>query len=503
MLGNWRTHGEYQSYLLEKILPLFEYDKKNVLHYKIALSKLYILDLDPLKPLLSGYYSITGTPAKNQPELIRSFILMSELKIHSITKWVEELQANEILCFMIGLSRSEIHNVGSYYDLINRVWLSNPDVEYEFEHSLHNFKRKPRKKLEKNKKQPPRHPGIIQKFVDLALEGKTFESRPELLMQQIFAKIGVEPSAKEGLYGDINKLPVSGDGTCVNSGGSSFGNKECTCRDNGNYNCDCKRRFSDTDARWGWDSYHGQWFYGYTEYILSVYNKNLKCDLPLYLRLVQAQRHDGISAIVALVEAKQLYPQFHFDSFHGDGAHDNYATYQLLHNWNMKAFIPLNETNKGHFTYPPHIKVDVNGIPVCMAGHAMINWGYNPDRCRIKYRCPFALGKIKSCACKEKCSPSDYGRCIYIKPIWDLRLFTIIPRGSDQWKTQMKSRTTSERVNKRILNDYGLELSHIRGKKRTFWLSLIHSTNVLLDARLKLSGFSFIVLLEEKLLQAA
>ena len=203
-------------------MPLFESDKKNVLHYKIALSKLYILDLDPLKPLLAGYYSITGTPAKNQPELIRSFILMSELKIHSITKWVEELQANEILCFMIGLSRSEIHNVGSYYDLINRVWLSNPVVEYEFEHSLHNFKRKPRKKLEKNKKQPPRHPGIIQKFVDLALDGKTFESRPEMLMQQIFAKIGVEPSAKEGLYGDINKLPVSGDGTCVNSGGSSF-----------------------------------------------------------------------------------------------------------------------------------------------------------------------------------------------------------------------------------------------------------------------------------------
>ena len=67
----------------------------------------------------------------------------------------------------------------------------------------------------------------------------------------------------------------------------------------------------------------------------------------------------------------------------------------------------------------------------------------------------------------------------------------------------MKSRTTSERVNKRILNDYGLELSHIRGKKRTFWLSLIHSINVLLDARLKLSGFSFIGLLEGILLQAA
>ena len=91
MLGNWCTHEEYQSYLLEKIFPFFESDRKYVEQYEKALSKLYILNLDSLKPLLAGYYSITGTPAKNQPELIRSFILMSELRYHSITKWVEKL----------------------------------------------------------------------------------------------------------------------------------------------------------------------------------------------------------------------------------------------------------------------------------------------------------------------------------------------------------------------------------------------------------------------------
>lgn len=504
MLGNWRTHEEYQSYLLEKILPLFESDKDNVTQYKAALSKLYILNLDPLKPFISKYYSTTGSPAKNQPELIRSFILMSELRIYSITKWVKKLQANEILCLMIGLSRSDIHQVGSYYDLINRVWLSNLDVDYEFEHSLHSFRRKPAKKLEKNKKQPSRHPGIIQKFVDLALQGKTFESRPEMLMQQIFAKIGVEPSAKEGLYGNTQKLRVSGDGTCVISGSNCYGNKVCNCIETGNYNCDCDRKFSDPYARWGWDSYHAQWFYGYTEYILSVYNSELKCDLPLYLRMMQAPRHDGVSAVVALAEARKLYSEFTFDSFHGDGAHDNYATYELLHKWNMKAFIPLNESNKGNLTYPEHLKVDKNGIPICIAGRKMINWGYNNDRCRIKYRCPIvALNKAESCDCKANCSPSSYGRCIYIKPAWDLRLFTIVPRGSEEWIAQMKSRTTSERVNKRILNDYGLELSHTRGKKRTFWWSLIHSLNVLLDARLKLSGFSFIDILADFISQAA
>lgn len=366
---------------------------------------------------------------------------------------------------MIGLTKSEIHQGGTYYDIVNRIWLQDPEIEYQFNHALHNFKRKPSKKLGKNKKQPPRHPNIIQKFVDLALEGKAFDSRPEILMQQIFARVGVNPAASEGLYGDTQKLDVSVDGTCINSGGSSSGTKVCDCVKNGNYKCDCKRKFSDSDARWGWDSYHEQYFYGYTEYILSVYNVELKSDLPLYLRLVEAQRYDGVTAIVALTEAKKLYPTFNFDAFFGDGAHDNYATYQLLHEWGMKAIIPLNETNKGNFKFPPPIDVTKEGCPICLAKHLMIFDGFMKDRCRLKWRCPLALKKIDSCDCKDKCSPSHYGRVVYTKPEWDLRYFTVIPRGSDEWKLQMNKRTASERVNKRILNDYKLELAHARGKK--------------------------------------
>lgn len=495
MLGHWRTHEEYQSYLLDKILPFFKENKEIVIHYEKALSKLYILNLDHLKSLIISYYSFTGAPAKNQPELIRSFILMSELGYHSISKWVNKLKSSELLCFMIGLNLENIHNIASYYDFINRVWLANPEIEYIYAHSLRTFKRKPSKKLEKNKKLPPKHPDIVDKFVNLALEGNAFESRPELLMQQIFSTIAVKPAANEGVYGNTEKIDISGDGTCINSGGSSLGKKLCTCEDDGNYKCDCKRKFSDSDARWGWDSYHGVWFYGHTGYILSVYNKDLKSDIPIYLRLVQAQRHDSVSAVVSLVEVKRLYPSFTFISFCGDSAHDNYATYKLLHTWNMKAFIPLNKTNKDNFKYPPHIDVNPNGVPICIGNHIMVNWGFNKDACRIKYRCPLILGKVTSCDCKDQCSPSPYGRCIYVKPEWDLRLFTEIPRGTDLWKKHMNTRTASERVNKRLLNDYGLEQSHTRGKKRTFWWCVIHSTNILLDARLKLSEFTFISLL--------
>jgi len=250
MLGTWRPHAEYQSYLIENILPIFASDRKRVAYYSDALSKLYILDLDPLKSLFEPVFSNTGKPSNQQPEILRSFILMSELGIHSIPDWVTKLKADALLCYMIGVDPKDVPGVGSHYDFIDRLWMENPDIEEKRQDSLHPFRRKPRKKLGKNQKQPPRHPGIIQK-------------------------------------------------------------KVCNCVENKNYNCDCPRKFSDPEARHGWDSYHEEWFYDHCGYFLSVYNQEQKCDLPIYLRMVQAQRYDGVSAIVALAEARKLYPPVH------------------------------------------------------------------------------------------------------------------------------------------------------------------------------------------------
>ena len=43
MLGTWRTHKEYQSYLEEKMIPYFVEDSENVKQYESALSKLTYL----------------------------------------------------------------------------------------------------------------------------------------------------------------------------------------------------------------------------------------------------------------------------------------------------------------------------------------------------------------------------------------------------------------------------------------------------------------------------
>jgi hypothetical protein len=51
-----------------------------------------------------------------------------------------------------------------------------------------------------------------------------------------------------------------------------YGIKVCDCKSKDTYNYHCHRRFSDLEARHGWNSYHEQWFYGYYGYFLSVFS---------------------------------------------------------------------------------------------------------------------------------------------------------------------------------------------------------------------------------------
>jgi hypothetical protein len=217
---------------------------------------------------------------------------------------------------------------------------------------------------------------------------------------------------------------------------------------------------------------------------MSTYNSVEKIDLPLYLRFVDAKRHDSVSAVVALAEFRDLYPNLTVDTFISDSASDNHATYQLLDAWNINAVIALNEKNTGNAIYPKCLKINDHGIPLCPGGREMIFWGFCLDRCRIKWRCPRVCGKCDPCDACGYCSPSSYGRVIYTKPEWDLRLFTRIPRGSQLFKLKMNERTASERVNNRILHHYGLEDSKARGKKRISFFATVAAFNVHLDAQL-------------------
>ena len=136
---------EYQKSLVQNLISVSLSDKKRVSHYSSILTHLYLLDLDRIKPLLSEVHSHTGAPAKLQPEILSSFILMSHLNELSNSNWVAKLKTDSLLTLMIGVAQDAVPEVGTHYNLINRLWLANPDCTDQ--DSLHTFRRKPRRSL--------------------------------------------------------------------------------------------------------------------------------------------------------------------------------------------------------------------------------------------------------------------------------------------------------------------------------------------------------------------
>ena len=68
LLGLWRSHSDYQKFLVENLLSIYSSDQKRVSQYASILTKLYLLDLDRIKSLVSEVYSRTGAPARLRQE---------------------------------------------------------------------------------------------------------------------------------------------------------------------------------------------------------------------------------------------------------------------------------------------------------------------------------------------------------------------------------------------------------------------------------------------------
>jgi len=476
MLGEWKSHSAYCNFVVNN-LARYRDDPSPIIEYLDIILKLYIFNLDRLKDAIANHYSYTGRAATRQPEIFRIMILMLHLKL-TPTECIGKLKLNHVLRVACGLTLKQIPSVASLYNFIYRI------VGYGDRPAVKKFKRKPTIKLAKGEKLPPRHPDITNKLKDKLIVGRRFAD-PIATAINDFLAVAVRQSYEFGLMAP--RINISGDGTCIPTGASSYGKKTCGCKDKGIYDCDCPRTYSDPKATWGWDSHNSCYFYGYTGYFISTYDAIHKVDLPLYLRIVDAKRHDSISALAALSEFGDRYPQLRAGAFISDSASDNQATYELLDFWGIDAVIALGKTNDGNFKYPAPLRIEADGTPVCPSGHNMVFWGdCGGNHPRIKWRCPNALNKLEDGAPCICCSPSPYGRTFYTKPEWDLRIFCRVPRGTEQWKNLMKERTASERVNDRILNDYGVGKSGRRGKGRISFFTMIAAINIHLDAQLKI-----------------
>jgi len=120
MLRNLQLHKDYQNILRHKLMIHLQMERSRVKSLDKAITKLYLLDLDNLLPIVKPLYSDLGRPAKNQQGIIRSLVLMLELQEYSITKWALRVRNDLLLFDICGFDSTNAPSVVSYYDLLVR-----------------------------------------------------------------------------------------------------------------------------------------------------------------------------------------------------------------------------------------------------------------------------------------------------------------------------------------------------------------------------------------------
>lgn len=492
MLKNVMTHAQFQDFVQEQLKAhyLSKGYISTVLLCKDQLAKVWLTDLSELLPLVKNLYSPLGRPAKDPLSIFRSLLLMRFNHIRSIEQWVIQMHSFPIWAILSGFLPNEVPGVGTFYDFLSRLW---PNKAPNYGLKVRKPKKKPKKGKRKGEKSPMRKPGIVQRLVNHFMQNPIQPQKyPHHPLQQIFKNCFVLPSARKGLLGDTQQLSVAGDGTSVRTGGSRYGKLQCDCRKHGIFNCSCPRKFSDPDASYGWDSYREQYYYGRSLYQFTAADSPY--DLPIYLNLFYAERHDSACFVPALFEMMHLYPEFRFAECILDSAHDAMAIYSVLKHLDISAIIELNPRSIGQFSKQDNITFNKFGIPVCQADHIMAYNGYCKGRQRHKWRCP-KTRKRWNLSCDRQCSDSSYGRVFYTYEEDNLRYFTRIPRSSPQWKARYKRRTSAERTMKRLKEDYQLEQQKRKSTRDWQFELLLIGSCLHVDAWLKHSELDMTTLI--------
>lgn len=493
MIKHWQSMHEYQCFLTNS-KAVFDSSERQRLHSELQIpwQKLRLFDTDRAMAFLEPFYSHTGRPATNQPQILRSFVLFflllsMGLTPPSLTSWVARLKQDRVLAALIGCPLHSLPPLGSYFDLMNRLWTAPSSDLYRRRKLLPaswNHK-KPEKPKGKGQKAAEPKPKITEVIVNRILAGKEIPFNFESRLQQLFYLVAVVPSIECGLIPSVNAT-VSGDGTAVHTHASSRGHrsKDFPAVSSSDDSSDtAPRHYSDPDASWGWDSDLDKYYYGYTLFQFSCYNSKLHTDLPLLFRFTSARRHDSVNALVAFHEMEKHMPALSIKNMCFDSAMDNLPTYTLLKDRKISAFIDLNSKCGHPKVIHDSIKIDKKGTPICQAGLKMIPNGCDKSRGCLMWRCPF--GKDYSDKCANSCTSSKYGRVVKTKPEWDIRLYTDVPRGTDAYKKIYNQRTSTERINNRILNDYCLHRLMIHRKEHYSFLTTIIGICIHLDARYK------------------
>lgn len=471
------TYSDYIQFLIDHSFDISSasYSFETPDDFK-ALFKMIHLDVDELIPFLEPFYSNNGRPAKNQIQILRSFILMSHYKYLSISKWAELVNKKSLYALLCGFEPHHAPSPASYYDFINRFYLAKEEshvLPAGYFSNKYTSKDKPNKgeKLENFDKNDTRK--IVDSYKDHYVD-----DLPEDAFHKFLQVLGVGYSVKNGLIDNSRPSVISSDGTAIATHSNCFGHH---IKDD-----DTNRRYSDIDANWGWDSDLNKFYFGYSGFTISIHSSKHHIDLPAFLTVAQASQHDAITCLETLAKYMSLNITVPISHWCLDSASDNYATHEFAYSLNINPVIDINKRGTGKNIYAAYESISENGVPICQNHEEMLSWGCDHTRHRHKFRCPH-YKDLSNCSCpfKDTCTSSSYGRVIYIKCSTDIRLFGVVRYQSNEWKEIYKNRTSCERMNTRIINDYKIKDLKMHGKKRYIFMMQMMGINVHLDAYYK------------------
>lgn len=473
MLISISSSLDYRHFLMSQKSSLSVSDLKRLSNkcFSSAIHKLKKLDIDLVHDLLFSLYSPIGRPANDPAVIIRSFILMLHLRKTSVKNWCFEVQSDPLLQYIIG--SWNVPNFASHYDFINRFTHAKPRLDEFFPKGKFSVDKsnKPKKGQKWENFSKDDSYNLTQKYSD----NPSFDrNRWIFSLQSFFNSIAVIPSSDMGFI-DSSNLICSGDGTAFHVHANPHGTKI----DDDHY------RYSAKNADFGYDSDLESFYFGHTLFNISTHNSLKHIDLPVFIALEKASRHDVLNSISASAQFFDMNSLLHPSFMCFDSACDSGPFYQFLRQHNTIPIIDINQRNSGDNPFKKFDNLSKNGLPICKAGVEMCNFGYDIQRHRRKFRCPLAVGKIKECPHKSECSSSSYGKTVYINDHDDVRLFGPVQFKSDKWKEIYKNRTCTERINNRILNDYKLHQMRIREDSKIAFFAIFAAINIHLDAWIK------------------
>lgn len=499
MLSGWFDHRTYVEFVVSQNR---EYELKNEgLHLwrtpgeRDLLTMMLYFNLDPFYPVLKSLYPSFGRPSCKNDAILRSFALFVAAKNGKVTgkrsgidNWVTNVVPYDpFFLTLVGCASAEEYpDLGSHYDLIDRLWLGDR-TRYKRK-STFSSRMSCSGKIaigDDNK--------IIDTEFSVANQikrlraGEQLTANHEMVLQQMLYLMAVIPSMNSGCIPEV--CCGNMDSTASYEHASRHGKSSCGKASMGcgfRAECEAPAHFSCPDARMGYDSGERSKFYGQHLHVLSVNNGMYGIDLPVCFMLADAQRHDSVVFPALCQEMATNVPSFHMDFFAGDSAYDHPDIYDYLLSEGTIPLIALNTRSMSYSGLPKKFSITARGDVICPAKKEMVFVGnHQESQCWI-YACPKKLGEPGSCGHGSDCPyRHDRSEFLLIDPKDSSRFFTVIPRDQEEFQNIMKQRSTSERVNKRILKDYNFEDIKMRNADHRSFLIAIICIQMHIDAWIK------------------